>query len=116
MDRKRVILVSQAVMMVCSIMMGVCIHTSIPDLALVVFLGISGVAYAIFTPAWLSTIPFLVTKETILSANTLNNVQFNLARFIGPAAGGILLVATSSYVPFYLNARAHVFPAGLGRR
>jgi hypothetical protein len=33
MDRKRVILVSQAVMMVCSIMMGICIHTSIPDLA-----------------------------------------------------------------------------------
>ena len=104
MDRRRVILTSQAVMMVCSIMMGVCIHTSIPDLTLVVFLGISGVAYAIFTPAWISTIPFLVTREAILSANTLNNVQFNLARFIGPTVGGVLLVATSSYVPFYLNA------------
>ena len=104
MDRKRVILVSQAVMMGCSILMGVCIHTSIPDLTLVVFLGISGVAYAVFTPAWISTIPFLVTKETILSATTLNNVQFNLARFIGPTIGGVLLVATSRYVPFYLNA------------
>jgi MFS family permease len=104
MDRRRVILTCQAVMMGCSIMMGVCIHTSIPDLTLVVFLGISGVAYAIFTPAWISTIPFLVTREKILSANTLNNVQFNLARFIGPTIGGVLLVVTTPYVPFYLNA------------
>jgi MFS family permease len=102
--RRRVILACQAVMMVCSIMMGVCIHTSINDLTLVVFLGISGVAYAIFTPAWLSAMPFLVTRESILSANTLNNVQFNLARFIGPTIGGVLLVATSAYMPFYLNA------------
>jgi MFS family permease len=104
MDRRRVILVSQAVMMGCSILIGVCIHTSIPDLTLVVFLGISGVAYAIFTPAWISTIPLLVTRETILSATTLNNVQFNLSRFIGPTIGGVLLVTTSAYVPFYLNA------------
>ena len=33
-------------------------------------LGISGVAYAIFVSAWVSTIPFLVTRETILSATT----------------------------------------------
>ena len=104
MNRRRVILISQAVMMGCSIMMGVCIHTSIPDLTLVVFLGISGVAYAISTPALISMIPFQVTKEKILSANTLNNVQFNLARFVGPTIGGVLLVATSDYVPFYLNA------------
>ena len=103
-DRRRVILASQAVMLVCSIMIGLCIHTSIHDLTLIVFLGISGVAYAIFVSVWVSTIPFLVTRETILSAVTLNNVQFNLARFIGPVIAGLLLVATSDYVPFYLNA------------
>ena len=103
-DRRRVILASQAVMLVCSIMIGLCIHTSIHDLTLIVFLGISGVAYAIFVSTWVSTIPFLVTKETILSAVTLNNVQFNLARFVGPIIAGLLLVATSDYVPFYLNA------------
>lgn len=104
MDRRRVILACQVVMMACSVLMGACIHTSIHDMALVAFLAVSGIAYAIFIPAWISTIPFLVTRETILSANTLNNVQFNLARFIGPIAGGALLVATSDYVPFYLNA------------
>jgi MFS family permease len=108
MDRRRVIMACQMVMMVCSIMMGVCINTSVPDMLIVAFLAISGVAYAIFIPAWISTIPFLVARETILSANTLNNVQFNLARFIGPAIGGALLVATSDYLPFYLNALTFV--------
>lgn len=103
-NRRRVILISQAVMLVCSILIGLCIHTSINDLTLIVFLGISGVAYAIFVSTWVSTIPFLVTKEEILSAVTLNNVQFNLARFIGPIIAGLLLMATSDYVPFYLNA------------
>ncbi len=103
-DRRRLMLACQAVMMFCSVMMGLCIHTSIHDLALIVFLGISGVAYAIFVSTWVSTIPFLVTRETILSGVTLNNVQFNLARFIGPIIAGLLLVATSDYMPFYLNA------------
>lgn len=61
-------------------------------------------AYAIFTPTWVSAIPFLVTKEKILSGAALNNLQFNLARFIGPVIGGLLLLVTSDYVPFYLNA------------
>jgi MFS family permease len=103
-DRRRVILVTQAVMMVCSIMIGVCIHTSINDLTLIVFLGISGIAYAIYTPVWISVIPLLVKKETLLSATALNNTQFNVARFIGPVIGGALLVSFSAYVPFYVNA------------
>jgi MFS family permease len=104
MDRRRVMLVTQAVMMACSVMMGVCIHTSFHDAALVAFLAVSGIAYAIFIPAWISAIPFLVARETLLSANTLNNVQFNLGRFIGPVTGGALLAATTDYLPFYLNA------------
>jgi MFS family permease len=104
MNRRRVMLVTQAVMMVCSILMGVCISTSVKDLTLVIFLGISGIAYAIFTPVWVSVIPLLVKKEDLLSGATLNNVQFNVARFIGPIVGGLLLLYFSAYVPFYANA------------
>jgi MFS family permease len=90
--------------MACSVLMGACIHTSVHDAALVSFLAVSGIAYAVFIPAWISAIPFLVARENLLSANTLNNVQFNLGRFIGPVAGGALLAATTDYLPFYLNA------------
>lgn len=105
MNRRRMIIACQIVMMFCSIMIGLCIHIkAIEDMVLIVFLGISGVAYAIFTPAWVSAIPFLVGKEKILSGNTLNNMQFNFARFIGPILGGLLLAVTTPYIPFYLNA------------
>ncbi|MHB8896515.1 MAG: MFS transporter [Candidatus Geothermincolia bacterium] len=104
MNRRRVLLVCQAVMMFCSILMGLSIHMKIHNAALIVLLAISGVAYAIFTPAWVSAIPFLVERDEILSGASLNNLQFNMARFIGPVIAGLLLVATSAYVPFYLNA------------
>jgi MFS family permease len=105
MDRRRVILISQAVMLVCSILIGLSIDLPwVHDLTLIVFLGISGIAYALFVMAWVATIPVLVPKEALLSAVTLNNVQFNLARFFGPLLGGWLLLVASDQIPFYLNA------------
>ncbi len=104
-DRRRVIIICQVVMMSCSVLIGLCIHIkSLRDLVLIVFLGISGIAYAVFTPAWVSAIPFLAGRKNVLSGNTLNNVQFNLARFVGPILGGLLLAVTSAYMSFYLNA------------
>ncbi|OFW66950.1 MAG: hypothetical protein A2V52_00380 [Actinobacteria bacterium RBG_19FT_COMBO_54_7] len=105
MNPKRVVLWSQAVMLLCSLGIGLCVQLDwIHDLVLIVFLGISGIAYAIFVTAWVATIPVLVPREALLGAVTLNNLQFNLARFIGPIAGGLLLVEAGHYVPFYANA------------
>lgn len=104
-DRKRLIIWCQVVMMACSIGIALTINiTWVHDLAIIAFLGISGIAYAFFIPAWVSAMPFLVKHDEILSANTLNNLQFNIAKFVGPIIAGFLLVATRDYVPFYLNA------------
>jgi len=105
MDRKRVVLWSQGVMMVCSILIGLCVQLAwVHDLVLMVFLAIAGIAYAIFVVAWIATIPVLVPREELLGAAALNNLQFNLARFVGPILGGLLLLAANDYVPFYANA------------
>lgn len=104
-DRRRVVLVSQAVMMVCSLGIGVAIAwTGIHSGTLVVFLTVSGIAYTFFVMAWIATIPVIVPKDDLLSAVTLNNVQFNLARFVGPLVGGWLLAVAGNQVPFYVNA------------
>lgn len=104
-DRKRLIIWCQLVMMVCSIGIGLTINiTWLHELTIIAFLAISGIAYAFFIPAWISAIPFLVEHDEILSANTLNNLQFNMAKFVGPVIAGFLLVSTEDFVPFYLNA------------
>jgi len=105
MDRRRMVLVSQAVMMVCSVLIGLAIAwAGIHEGTLIAFLTVSGIAYAFFVMAWITTIPVLVPKDDLLSAVTLNNVQFNLARFVGPLVGGWLLAVAGDQVPFYVNA------------
>lgn len=104
-DRKRLIIWCQVVMMVCSIGIGLTINIARShELLIVAFLAISGIAYAFFIPAWISAMPFLIKREQILSANTMNNLQFNLAKFFGPVIAGFLLVSMKDYMPFYLNA------------
>jgi predicted MFS family arabinose efflux permease len=55
-------------------------------------------------PAWQATIPQLVPREQLASAIALNSVQFNIARAIGPAVGGLVISIWNPGVAFVLNA------------
>jgi len=51
---------------------------------------VTGTAAAVYVPAMQSVIPSLVRSGDLMSAISLNSVQFNLARAVGPAiAGGL---------------------------
>ena len=50
---------------------------------------VSGAANALFGPAFQAVIPSLVGDGELLNAISLNSVQFNLARTIGPALAGL---------------------------
>lgn len=64
----------------------------------------SGVAAALYTPAMHAVIPSLVDGDTLLSAISLNSVQFNLARTIGPAVAGALYGIVGAAGCFGVNA------------
>jgi predicted MFS family arabinose efflux permease len=64
----------------------------------------SGAAAALYTPAMHSVMPSLVEREDLLSAISLNSVQFNLARAIGPALAGSLYGVVGAAGCFGLNA------------
>src|SRR5213076_833539 len=49
---------------------------------------VAGTASALFAPAMQAVIPSLVEPGELLNAISLNSVQFNLARTIGPALAG----------------------------
>ena len=42
------------------------------------------------SPAVNALIPFLVTEERLVAANSLNSLSSNLARLVGPALGGVI--------------------------
>ena len=65
---------------------------------------VTGTATALYTPAMHSSIPSLVDESDLLDAVTLNSVQFNLARAVGPAVAGLLYGAVGPAGCFAVNA------------
>ncbi len=64
---------------------------------------IVGVAQSFGGPAYSALVPTLVKKEDLQNAIALNSIQFNLARVVGPALGGIALVKLGADWCFFLN-------------
>lgn len=67
---------------------------------------LSGTATALYTPAMHSVVPSLVAPDQLLAAISLNAVQFNLARSVGPALAGLLYAPIGPQGCFAINALA----------
>jgi predicted MFS family arabinose efflux permease len=67
-----------------------------------------GIIQAIDLPARLAFVPDLVEREDLINVVALNSVQFNVARAIGPAIAGVLLIAAGPAVCFLVNALSYV--------
>src|SRR2546427_8896246 len=65
---------------------------------------VAGTASALFAPAMQAVIPSLVEPGELLNAISLNSVQFNLARAIGPALAGLAYGTIGPQGCFALNA------------
>jgi len=73
-------------------------------LALVAIVGsINGISM----PSWQGFVHDLVPRDYLLSAVTMNSLQFNAARAIGPAVGGLLLATLGPAWAFGLNAASY---------
>ncbi|HEY8226570.1 MAG TPA: MFS transporter, partial [Pyrinomonadaceae bacterium] len=104
-DRRRLLLITQAWMLVVAATLGVLTVAGLTTpwtlLLLAFALGLGAAANA---PAWEAITPELVTREDLPAAVTLGAVAFNIARAIGPALGGLLVAAVGSGAVFLLNA------------
>jgi len=104
-DRRKLIIATQVVMMLAAL--GLAIATSLGQhsLALIMALTIGmGVAFVFNFPAWRAMVPDLVPPEDLLNGVALDAAQFNMARFVGPALGAIIIQFWSVSGAFYINA------------
>ena len=84
---------------------------------LIVLSGAGGIAQAMQYPAQLATVSTLVPPESLHTAVSLSSAGFNLARVVGPAAAGaLLLVPDGAAVCFGLNTLSFVLPLIVLRR
>jgi MFS family permease len=108
-DRKRLILAGQLVMLVSAVALGALDVAGLvnPALLLILLSGI-GVGQGLTGPIAQTLQPELVPAPERPQAIALGSVNQNLARAIGPAIGGLLLAATSAALVFFVNALSFV--------
>ncbi len=104
-NRRTVLLVGQAWMLVAAAAIGVCSLCGWMNpwllLTLTLMLGVGG---AITSPAWNAVLPELVTKKNLEGAVALGGMGWNIARGVGSAIGGFIVAMSGPGAVFLLNA------------
>lgn len=67
-----------------------------------------GVSISVNGPTYFAFFPSLVEPQDLASAVSLNSMQFNIGRVIGPGAGAFLLSAVGAPIVFGLNSLSYV--------
>ena len=84
----------------------------ISKVRLLVIVGLLGLGQAIFSPAFNAILPSLVGRDNLSAAISLNSLQQNLSRVIGPAMGTYLAARWSVSDVFTINGVTYIFIIG----
>ncbi|MEN2738892.1 MFS transporter [Microbacterium sp. X-17] len=104
-DRRYVLMVTQSSLLLIAATISVLLLTGILTLPLMFVLAlVAGIATAFDTPARQAFVSDLVPRELASNAVALNSSSFNLARMIGPAVAGVMIVLVGSGWVFLVNA------------
>ena len=94
-DRKRILVVSDAVRLVTQAVAAVLLLTGTAQVAhLVVLAAVFGAADAFFSPAFSGLLPTTVEPGNLQPANALRGLTFSLANVVGPVVAGALIAFT----------------------
>jgi len=108
-DRRAVLLATQSVQMVSALLLAAATFWGFATVPLVAALAVaSGVANAYTTPSHQSLFLDLVGPEDLMNAISLNSMQFNLSRVVGPMIAGFTIAFVGETGCFLLNAVSFV--------
>src|SRR5689334_16202055 len=108
-DRRKLILTTELWMFCAAVALAVltALHLITPWVLLFLTLALS-IGDALEAPTWRAVLPELVPQQGLMPAIALNGIEFNLARALGPALGGFLIVAAGIGTVFWLNAASYL--------
>ena len=105
MEKRRIVVVSQAMMGLLALTTGLLIQTDMISIALLI--GVGAVQGALFTfngPARMALLTELVEERELTAAISLQNIAQNGTRIIAPAAAAGLIVLVSIEGAYYVTA------------
>jgi MFS family permease len=108
-DRRKLLLVTQATMAALAFGLGVLTLTGLVQLWHVyLFAFLLGCVTAFDSPARQTFVAELVGEEDLSNAVALNSTSFNAGRMIGPAVAGVLIASVGTGWVFVINAVSFV--------
>jgi predicted MFS family arabinose efflux permease len=113
MDRRKMLLYSQYIQMTCAfVLAGLFVRHTLKGMAFIaVILSLSfivGCGQSFGGPAYSALLPSLVKGEDLSNAIAMNSIQFNLARVLGPALGGLAYTTLGATWCFTLNGISYI--------
>ncbi|MGH9522566.1 MAG: MFS transporter, partial [Terriglobales bacterium] len=104
-DRRKLLLLTQSWLVVAAAALGILTLLGlVSPWVLLVFTFVLGLGYVVNDPPWQAITPEIVSKENFAQGVALNSVGFNVARAVGPALGGLLIVPWGPGATFLVNA------------
>lgn len=104
-DRRRILLATQGALLALAIAVGSLLLAGLMTLPMMFAFALGfGVVNAFDAPARQAFVSDMVSAADTSNAVALNSASFNLARMVGPAVGGLLIVAIGSGWVFIANA------------
>ncbi|MFF1539228.1 MFS transporter [Microbacterium sp. NPDC058269] len=104
-DRRHILFATQSALLALAIAVGVLLLNDLMTLPMMFGFALGfGVVNAFDAPARQAFVSDMVSTGDTSNAVALNSASFNLARMVGPAVGGLLIVAIGSGWVFIVNA------------
>lgn len=104
-DRRHILFATQSALLALAIAVGVLLLNDVMTLPMMFGFALGfGIVNAFDAPARQAFVSDMVSTGDTSNAVALNSASFNLARMIGPAVGGLLIVAIGSGWVFIVNA------------
>ncbi len=109
-NRRKVIIATQVLLMLVAFALALLTLTNRITVPLIITMAlINGVILAFDTPFRQSFVPEIITRrEDLSNAIALNSSLYNLARFIGPPIGGVLIAWVGEGWCFFINGVSFV--------
>jgi MFS family permease len=108
-DRRRFIFATQSWMLGSAALLTLLTYAHLTDPTVLLALTFAiGAGSAMNNPAWGSVMAEAVPRRDLVQAIALNGVGFNLARAIGPAVAGVLVLAGGPALAFAMNAVSYL--------
>lgn len=104
-DRRHILFATQSALLALAIAVGVLLLNDLMTLPMMFGFALGfGIVNAFDAPARQTFVSDMVSTGDTSNAVALNSASFNLARMVGPAVGGLLIVAIGSGWVFIVNA------------